>query len=57
MSSGDCLQTACHDGLQEIISGAIYQGVLWRQTGETNKEHCQNAGFSPSAAEVQLYSF
>lgn len=28
MRLGDCLPTACHDGSQEIISGAIYQGVL-----------------------------
>lgn len=51
MRSGDCLLTACHDSLQEIISGAIYQGVPCRQTGEANKHH-QNERFSISEEEV-----
>lgn len=50
MSSGDCLPTACHDGFNKIISGAIYQGVLCRQTGEANKEHFQTAAFNPPSS-------
>lgn len=46
MSSGECLSTARHDGFKEIISGAIYQGVLW-QTGEVNQERFLSAAFNP----------